>query len=93
MTQDRGPNIHLYIERLILDGWPVERGQGQHIQAALEAELSDLLTQNGLAQNLQVNTAVPSVRGDVMYLGSDNNLTQMGTQIAQSVYSAIGNIR
>ena len=93
MTQEREPSIHLYIERLVLDGLPVERSQAPHIQAALEAELRNLLAQNGLAQSLQVSTAVPSMCGDVIHLESNNNLTQMGTQIAQSVYSSIGNIR
>ena len=47
--QDARPNIHLHIERLILDGLPIERAQGPHVQAAVEAELSRLLTENGLA--------------------------------------------
>ena len=50
--QDARPNIHLHIERLILDGLPIECAQGPHVQAAVEAELARLLTENGLDATL-----------------------------------------
>ena len=50
--QDTRPNIHLHIERLVLDGLPIDRGQGPHVQAAVEAELTRLLTENGLDATL-----------------------------------------
>ena len=37
-------NINLHIERLILDGLPITRQQGPHVQAAVEAELTRLLS-------------------------------------------------
>jgi len=93
MRQDARPNVQVYIERLILDGLPIERGQASHIQAAVEAELTRLLTENGLASNLQTGIAVPSVRANAIQLTSGHTPIQMGTQIAQSVYSGIGNTR
>jgi hypothetical protein len=93
MSQDAGPNIHLYIERLILDGLSVDRIQTAHVQAAVEVELARLLVENGLSTDLQAGGAVPRVHANPIQLTADNNPVQMGTKIAQSVYSGIGNTR
>jgi hypothetical protein len=84
-------NINLHIERLVLDGLPVERNQGPHVQAAVEAELTRLLAQNGMGTDLQIGGAVPQLETNAMRLSTGNSPTQMGRQIAQSVYSGIGN--
>lgn len=86
-------NIHLYIDRLILDGLPVDRIQAPHVQIAVEAGLRRLLVENGLSADLQAGGAVPRVRANTIQLTAGSNHTQMGTQIAQSVYSGIGNKR
>ena len=86
-------NIRIYIDRLILDGLPISHHQGQQVQASVEAELSRLFTEGGLSSTLQTGIAVPSVRADAIQLSAGNNPTQMGTQIAQSVYGGIGNIQ
>lgn len=91
--QDSRPNIHLHIEQLILDGLPIERSQGPLVQAAVEAELSRLLSENGLAAELQTGGAMPSVNANRIQLASGGNPAQMGRQIAQSVYSGIGSGR
>jgi hypothetical protein len=85
-------NIHLHIERLILDGLPLDRSQGPHVQAAVEAELARLLTVNGLGEQFQSGGAVPSVRAPEMQI-TNNGSTQIGQRIAQSVYDGIGNSR
>ncbi len=91
--QDTHPDIHLHIERLILDGLPIDRAQGAHVRAAVEAELSRLMTAHGLAPDLQTGGAVPSIRADGIQLAPGSSPAQMGRQIAQSVYSGIGNVR
>jgi hypothetical protein len=93
MRKEAGPNIHVYIERLVLHGLPLERIQAPHIQIAVENELTRLLVENGLATNLQAGGAVPSVRANAIQLTPSSNPTQMGTQIAQSIYSGIGKER
>ena len=87
------PNIHLVIERLILEGLPLERGQASHIQAAVEAELTRLIAENGLASHLQAGGAMPRVNASSIQLTAGSSPAQMGTQIAQSVYSGIGDVR
>lgn len=86
-------NINLHIDRLILDGLPISHSQGPLVQAAVEAELARLLTENGLTANLQAGIAVPSVRANGIQFTSGSSPAQMGMQIAQSVYSGIGNTR
>lgn len=91
--QDARPNIHLHIERLILDGLPLERAQGPHVQAAVEAELARLLAENGLGSTVAAGGAVPRVNANGIQLSPGSSPAQMGTQIAQSVYSSIGDVR
>lgn len=86
-------NIHLHIERLILDGLPIGAGQGALVQAAVEAELSRLLVQGGIAPSLQSDGAVPSVRAEAIQLTAQSTPAQMGQQIAHSVYAGMGEAR
>jgi hypothetical protein len=91
--QDTRPNIHLHIERLVLDGLPIDRGQGPHVQAAVEAELTRLLTENGLDATWGTGGAVPSVNATGVQLSPGSSPAQIGRQIAQSVYGGIGYAR
>ena len=84
-------NINLHIERLVLDGLQLERGQGPHIQAAIEAELTRLLTEQGLAGTLQNGARLPSLPGAPMQFTPGSSPAQLGAQIAHSVYTGIGN--
>ena len=83
-------NINVHIERLILDGVPIAPSEGRVLQAAVEAEVSRLLGEGGLAAALQSGGALPLVKGHSIQLASDSNPTQLGQQIAQAVYSGIG---
>lgn len=83
-------NINLHIERLILDGLPLAHAQGPLVQAAVEAELSRLLSAGGLHSSLQSGIAVPSVRADAVSLNTGSNPQQIGQQIARAVYGGIG---
>jgi hypothetical protein len=91
--QDARPNIHLRIERLILDGLPLTRSQGALVQAAAEAELSRLLAERGLASSLLSGGALPSLRASAIQLSSDGSPAQLGEQIAQAVYGGIEGVR
>jgi hypothetical protein len=86
-------NIRIHIDRLILDGLPITHSQGPMVRAAVEAELTRLFTENGLAANLQAGVAVPSMSATAIQLASGSNPSQLGTQIAQSVYGGIGDTK
>jgi hypothetical protein len=83
-------NINLHIERLTLDGVDIAPGQRHLLQGAVEAELTRLLTTGGLSPDLTRGVAVPRISAGGMQLTAGNNVTQLGQQIAQSVYGGIG---
>ena len=87
------PNIQLHIDRLILDGLPIDRAQAPAVQAAVEAELSRLLTEHGVSAEFQTGGALPHLRANAIQISSNHNATQLGQQIAQSVYGGMGNTR
>ena len=87
----RRPDIHLHIERLILDGLPIEHGQGPLVRAAVEAELARLLAEDGLASQLQSGGALPGLKASAIQLTPGGSPAQLGQQIAQSVYGGLGN--
>jgi hypothetical protein len=83
-------NIRLHVERLILDGLPVDSSHGPHIQVAVEGELTRLLTADGLGHALQAGGAVPQVPASAIRFTPDASPAHLGKQIAGSVYEAIG---
>lgn len=91
MRQIARTNIRLYIDRLILDGLPVERMHAPQVQEAVEVELTRLLSEQGLGPHLEAGGAAPSVPTHNVQFTTGSTPRQIGTQIAQSVYSGIGN--
>lgn len=83
-------NIRLHIERLILDGVPLEAGGAVRLQVAVESELGRLLTDGGLDSGLVNGGAIHSLQAGSIQLIDQANPTQLGGQIAQAVYSGIG---
>lgn len=83
-------NINLHIERLVLNGLEIPPEQRPVLQAAVETELSRLLTEGGLSPRLAQGIAVPRLSVQDIQTTRANNPTQLGHQIAQSVYGGIG---
>ena len=83
-------DINLHIERVVLDGVGLAPGQRHLLQASLETELARLLTDGGLASGLAQGAAVPQMSTSSSELTGGTNPTQLGQQIAQSVYGGIG---
>lgn len=86
-------NVHIHIERLILEGLPLRTLQGLQVQAAVEKELGRLLALGGIPDELQVGGAVPRLRAPALELAKETQPTLLGQQIARSVYRGIGNAR
>lgn len=82
-------NINLHIERLILDGLPLEARDSATLRAAVEVELARLLTQKADLSNWQTSAATPSAPATVIKL-AENSPAQIGRQIAGSIYGVIG---
>jgi hypothetical protein len=83
--------IQLHIERLILDGLPIERRDGAIVQAAVEAELARLLTVEGPSNGLLSGGATPAARGGSIQLERKSNPAGLGTEIARAVFRGLGN--
>jgi hypothetical protein len=81
--------VNLHIERLILEGLPIERTQGPAVKAALEAELSRLISERGISSGLMATGAVPSVSADSIQTARGAAPANIGRQIARSVYGGI----
>lgn len=82
-------NIHLHIERLVLDGVPVPPEQRPHLQAAIESELSRLLSDGSINAELQAGASLHSIRAEQIRLSSDSPPAEIGRQIAGAVYGGI----
>jgi hypothetical protein len=81
------PSIELHIEELVLHGLPLTSSQGPMVQAAVEAELARLLTEQGLSRSS--GSAVPHLSAGSIQLTKDNQPAHLGHQIAQSVYGGL----
>jgi hypothetical protein len=82
-------NIRLHIERLVLDGLPIGAHDGRLVQAAVEAELSRLLTAGIAPDAFGQGFAVPGVRADAVQLEAGATPQGIGTQVAQAVHGGI----
>jgi hypothetical protein len=85
--------IKLHIDRLILDGLPLERRHRPHVQAAVEEELTRLLAAHGLGREWQSGGTVPRIRAPSFQLANANPPSRLGQQIAGSIYGSIGERR
>ena len=81
-------NINLHIERLVLEGVDIAPYQRHLLHASLTAELARMFGNSSLAPSFAEGFSLAHVStGDVQLAG--NNPTQLGQQIAQSVYGGI----
>jgi hypothetical protein len=80
--------IKLHIERVVLDGVPVEHPRV--LRRALEKELIQQLRQGSLSREFRKGGAVPYVGGGTIEIGREQNAAKLGSQIAQGVYRGIG---
>ncbi len=78
-------NINIQIDRLILEGINLSPSQRARLQASVEAELSLLLTVNGLPPHLQNGGNIPRLPASIN-ITNNMNPTQMGQEIAQAMF-------
>ncbi len=82
-------NITIHIERLVLEGVPMDYGQREALQAAIEEELVKRLSTTKLAPGLLAGGALAYLRGGDMQLSSDMQPPQMGQHIAQAIVEGL----
>jgi hypothetical protein len=81
--------VHLHIERLVLDGLPLEAADGPAVQAAVEAELTRLLSEEGVGPGLQRGGALASLRGTDVELPSAPDPGTVGREIGGAVHRSL----
>lgn len=86
-------NINLHIERLVLDGLPLEHAHGPLLLAAVEAELTRLLNADGLTGDLTSGGSVARLSAPGVEASSGSDPARLGREIANSVYGSINQPR
>jgi hypothetical protein len=81
--------INVSIERLVLEGLPVEQHQGPLVQQALQAELAKLLAQGAPRARFSSAGAVPDLRSDTIRPSASAAPEQWGREIAQVVNGSL----
>lgn len=83
-------NIELHIDRLVLEGLPLESRQGPQLREAIESELQQLLQSHGLAANMQTEQTIRRIQAPVIQFSRSPQVQSLGQHIAHSIYSGIG---
>jgi len=83
-------NINLHIERLVLDGLPLERRQGPQLQAAVERELTRLLSSTSSTGAFASGVSLATINAGAIHLVEGASPLGLGKQIASAVYGGVG---
>ena len=85
--------IHLHIDRLILEGLPVNSRQGPQIGSAIQEELTRLLEAHGLSGGLRRGISVPRMRVGTLQVSAESQPGKLGTGIARAVHEGLGSAK
>jgi len=83
-------NIRLRIDRLVLEGIPLEGNAIPALRMAMENEFARLLAEGGLAEGLQNGGRIPASPAGKVQLEPHSRPGYLGRQIARAVYEGIG---
>jgi len=79
--------IFVEIERLVLDGLPVNNRDSHLVRAAVERELTRLLAADRLPRELRSGGAAPRLRGPDITIGGKP--AAIGNSIASAVHTSL----
>jgi hypothetical protein len=82
--------VTLHIDRLVLDGIDLASGQEAAVEAAIEHELTRLLTEAHIAGRLSQPTAQPLATAPALALGAPLAPAALGCDIASAIVRGIG---
>ena len=84
-------NVTLDIDRLILDGINVPRGEESRLRATIESELARLFGEGASTTRARViSSAVVSLDGGAIRVASPLESEPLARQIATAVYGSLG---
>jgi hypothetical protein len=81
--------IQLHIERLVLDGLPLNAFEVSSFERAFRAQLTTLLLRGALPAVLSNGGAYPRLRANAFEFSSERVAVNAGRQTAQSVHGAL----
>lgn len=81
-------NINLHIDRLIVEDIDLSPSERVRLQAAIEAELTRLLTVKGFPSHWEKSNWVPKL-ATRFNKKTTTNLSQLAQEIAQSIYTSM----
>jgi hypothetical protein len=81
--------INFHVERLVLEGVPLDLANPAQLKTALERELTRML-QTGLRDEISAGGAFERIRGATITLGRELTPNDLGSSIAQAVHAGVG---
>jgi hypothetical protein len=87
--QGGGVNIHLHVERLILDGVNMNPYQYRLLAASLERELVRFLTRHGIGSGVRGGGAFETIRTNSATALETSEPSRLGRQIARSLHGGL----
>jgi hypothetical protein len=81
--------LKLFVERLVLDGVPLGPGDGQRVRSAMELELTDLLTADGLHPSHVADRFSRVSKAPAVVLSHNGTPSDWGKQIAKAVHTSL----
>lgn len=89
--RSRAPDVHVHIDRLVLDGVSLSSGQRAELHGHVERELTRLLVAGGLRPGIAAECALTRVPISAIHPAQQNQSpVGIGHQIARSLYGVIG---
>lgn len=83
-------NVHVHIQRVVLDGVCIPARDIPDLQAAIEAELTNQFIAHGLAPALLTGAALPYLAAGAVHVTSIST-AQLGSDIGRAAFGALGN--
>ncbi len=82
-------NLDLRINEIVIgEGVDVPRSMRRVLQAAVETELTRLLTEKGLPHHLEKGAGIPGMQVDLELKGKTSP-DRLGKMVAQSIYAEL----
>jgi hypothetical protein len=82
-------NLHLHIERIVLEGLPTAIRDAQTLHAAVESRLSQLFLESGITWPPYFSSTLSQLRSRDIRLEAPSDTALVGKQIAEAIRSTI----
>jgi len=85
-------SLHLYIERLVLDGLPAEMTDTVTFQAVVESRLAQLFLEKPAALSQRSSSSLQRITGAEIHLDPTFEAPIAGREIAKAIHSAVSSV-